>query len=509
MKFSPQQEAVFTVVRSPRPVNVIVESVAGSGKTTTGVNICEIFATLNPRASIAFVAFNKPVSLEIGAKTAHLPKVRAGTFHSFGYQAWSKHIGAYLKPTDKKVKTLVTAIERALPEVEHEFIIRLVSLAKQSAFGVAAPIEACDWRGLVDHFDVAETLPDYYTDIDLDAAIGRAREILVASNNVGRTEIDFDDQIYLPLVFNARMWQNDLVIVDEAQDTNAARRMLIKKMLRPGGRLVAVGDPHQAIYGFTGANNDALDLIAKEFNCRRMPLTVSYRCPQAVVAHARQIVSHILAADSAPLGSVATTTRAAFDRLGAVDLAPGMAVLCRNTAPLVEAAFGMIRRGIGVRIEGRDIGAGLMALAFRWKSVKSLVTLRARLADYCSRETQKLLAKGQEMKAASVEDRVNAVLAIMDGLPADADLATLRNQILKMFGDTPAGEAAPTVVLSTVHKSKGREWDRVYLLGRNIFMPSRYARQAWQEEQELNLIYVAITRAKSELIEVTYEEKRR
>jgi DNA helicase-2/ATP-dependent DNA helicase PcrA len=56
------------------------------------------------------------------------------------------------------------------------------------------------------------------------------------------------------------------------------------------------------------------------------------------------------------------------------------------------------------------------------------------------------------------------------------------------------------VTLSTVHKSKGREWPRVFLLGQEKYMPSKYARQAWQLEQEMNLIYVAYTRAMSELI---------
>ena len=60
------------------------------------------------------------------------------------------------------------------------------------------------------------------------------------------------------------------------------------------------------------------------------------------------------------------------------------------------------------------------------------------------------------------------------------------------------------VVLSSVHKAKGREWPRVFLLGRDQFMPSRYAIQEWQRVQEKNLIYVAVTRAMEELIEVTH-----
>jgi ATP-dependent exoDNAse (exonuclease V) beta subunit len=58
------------------------------------------------------------------------------------------------------------------------------------------------------------------------------------------------------------------------------------------------------------------------------------------------------------------------------------------------------------------------------------------------------------------------------------------------------------VTLSTIHKAKGREWPKVFLLGRNRYMPSKYATQDWQLDQEKNLIYVAVTRAQEELIEV-------
>ena len=71
-----------------------------------------------------------------------------------------------------------------------------------------------------------------------------------------------------------------------------------------------------------------------------------------------------------------------------------------------------------------------------------------------------------------------------------------------MFGNTKDGEQPPVLTLSTVHKSKGREWQRVYILGRAKYMPSPYAKKAWQIEQESNLEYVAITRAIAELIDV-------
>ena len=86
-------------------------------------------------------------------------------------------------------------------------------------------------------------------------------------------------------------------------------------------------------------------------------------------------------------------------------------------------------------------------------------------------------------------------------LGEDASVDQLSRKIATLFQDTE-GSPRKVLTLSTVHKAKGREWDRVYLYGRNRYMPSHYAKQAWEMQQENNLIYVAITRAKNELVEV-------
>ena len=104
--------------------------------------------------------------------------------------------------------------------------------------------------------------------------INASIRVLEKSNTI-LNPIDFDDMVYLPLVFKLRLFPQDWVLIDEAQDTNPTRRALAARMLKPGGRVIAVGDPRQAIYGFTGADNDALEQIAEKFNCARMPAALS------------------------------------------------------------------------------------------------------------------------------------------------------------------------------------------------------------------------------------------
>lgn len=486
MKFSQQQTAVFDWVRTGRG-SAFVEAVAGAGKTTTIIQACK-----DMRGSVAFAAYNKKIAAEIQAKLTEqgLPNsVRAGTFHSFGFSAW-RRVAPNVR-VDEKTKTQAVADELFIPAELRGFVSKLVSLAKNSALGHFGSVEdTAPWTAIIDHHDLADDLEDPK---DVPVGIRFAQEALAVSRKIAHELIDFDDMIYMPVITACRVWQNDWLLVDEAQDINPARRVLARKMLRPNGRAVFVGDRHQAIYGFTGADADAVNQIGKDFRCAMIPLTTTYRCPKAVVEAAREYVDHIEAHETAPDGIVREAYQG--DLIGE---APSVedAILCRLTAPLVKQAFVLIKNGIGCHVEGRDIGAGLLALATRWKRVRTIPALRTRLEEYVERETEKFNAKGQETKAEAVQDRVDTLFALMDGCES---IEALTGKIETLFKNSEDGHQN-TLTLSTVHKSKGREWKRVFVLGFKEHMPSKYARQPWQIEQERNLIYVAFTRAKAELV---------
>lgn len=502
---SPQQSAVFEFILHGRG-SAIVEAVAGAGKTTTLIEACKLIAQM-PRTSAIFTAFNKKIADEIGerlqAAGIDWKQVRSATFHSLGYSAWRK-VAPGCKVNSNKISDILEAGE--VPFEFRSFVTALVSIAKQNAVGVLrSEGDMSMWFGIVDHHDLAERLENVNERDAVERGIAYARTALSASVELDHEQVDFDDMIYAPLIHDVRFWQNDFVLVDEAQDTNPARRALARKMLKPSGRLIAVGDPHQAIYGFTGADNDSLDIIEDEFGAARLPLTVTYRCPKTVVAHARQWVGHITAHDTAPAGSVIAMTQDEFMKMEASAFDKGSAILCRNTKPLVETAFALIRRRIPCHIEGRDIGEGLIKLANKWKTVHTVADLRERLQLHLEAETERLSAKKQEAKLAVLVDKIDTLFVFMEALHDDSTIGELAGEIYKVFADSPA----PGITLSTIHKAKGREWNRVYWLGRNRYQPSRFARQAWQQEQELNLMYVACTRAKQTLVEIEVPFNRR
>lgn len=492
--WGPQQSALFDWVREGRG-STFMQARAGTGKTTTLIGVCETLREIGELGSVAMAAFNTKIVDEVKLKLAKgefsWKDVTVKTFHGHGYGPLKKVYPRAFLDTDGRAKRDELLKLAAVPTSLDAFCTHLVSLAKNAAVGVFRPIEDVDaWLELVDHHDL---LDDLENSRDLPLAVEKARLMLHHSNDICHRLLNFDDMIYVPVLKQLRFWQNRWVLVDEAQDTNAVRRAMARMMLRGDGRSIWVGDDRQAIYGFTGADADSIKRIQAEFGCDVHPLTLTYRCAKAVVTEAQKFVPDIEAHESNEVGVVRRIhERELLD--GSQQLLATDSILCRKTAPLVSTAFALIKRGVACHVEGRDIGAGLLKLAKRWKTVKTVDALRAKLEDFCEKQVAKYMAAKKEVKAEQVRDRVDTLLVLMDGCK---DLPCVEKKIADMFQDD-----APTLTLSTVHRSKGREWPRVFVLGRFQFMPSSFARQQWQLVQEDNLIYVACTRAKSELVYV-------
>ena len=494
-KFVPseQQKAYFNWIEVGEG-SCIVEAVAGSGKTTTLIKGLEYMV-----GSIFFGAYNKKICDEIRAKAPAKDGLDISTMHAAGLAAWRK-VHKHPEVDGDKVRNIFR--EAMFRNAEYkpfmQVVVNLVSLAKQNGFGVNTPAfptiqSRQSWIDLINHFDV-ETYDDK-NDIDnTDIIIKLAICTLKESIKQNTTIIDFDDMIFAPLYHNVGFKRYDWVLVDEAQDTNATRREMAIRMMKPTSRLVAVGDRRQAIYGFTGADSDALDLIAQRTNAKQLPLYISFRCPKAVVAYAQKWVSHIQAAETAKEGVVRDIN---FDSLF-TEARVGDAILCRFNAPLVKYVYKFIAEGIPARIEGREIGNGIKTLASKWK-VNSLDSLKTKLAAYYEREMKKFLEKDQEAKIVALDDKIECLYVIMERVREKKPSTTtpvedIIAEVESIFTDDPK---LKVVLLSSIHRSKGREWSRVIWL---LTPENKRARLGWMLVQEDNLKYVAATRAQDELI---------
>jgi superfamily I DNA/RNA helicase len=478
---------------------------AGCGKTFTLMKVVDLIVKYK-LGDVALMAYNKKIADELKGRLESAKydwrTAQAGTVHSFGFGAWRK-VAPKVQVDDKKVMNLISQESYRQGGAAYTecagAIAKMVSLGKQRAIGHLASIDDdAAWLDIYDHFDIESDLPEDFDPMEL---VRMVQNVYRTSLNLCRETVDFDDMILAPLYFKARFWPKDWVLVDESQDTNPARRALALAMLKPRtGRMIFVGDPAQAIYGFTGADSDSMNQLKRATNAKTLPLNVTRRCPQAVVEQAKRLVPDFEAHHEAPLGTVRAIE---YAQLETENLGKEDAILCRNTAPLVTTAYTLLAKGIACRVEGREIGQGLIKLARRWK-IKTLDQLLNKLAAYEEHQTAKFAAKDQQDKIDRMVDQLDCLRVIIDRclLLKKTMVDDLVGEIETMFGNTPDGTVPAVLTLSTVHKSKGREWKRVYLLGRDKYMPSPYAKKDWQMEQERNLEYVAITRAMSELIDV-------
>jgi len=453
MEWSDYQKQIFDFVQDEKGSAVII-AVAGSGKTSTIVECANLIPT---NLAVTFCAFNKSIAQELATR---LPgHVGAQTLNSMGYRALIRYLdNRGLKLDSRKTHGIIT--EYMVPDQAKLYgagIRKLVGLAKAHGIvprhmaGTALMLDTeQNWVDLMEHYDV-----EFEVKADPFKGIEYARQILGESIKRGQWLIDFDDQLYLPVIWQANFDKRDLLFVDEAQDVNPVQRAMIRMALKPEGRGIFVGDPCQAIYGFRGADTEAISHIKEEFAAKEFPLSVSYRCPRSVVRYAQQYVDYIQPSKLAPEGRVL-----ALGGFGPNIFKPTDAILCRNTAPLINMAFCILKTGMACKVLGRDIGQGLVRL-IRKMDASNIEELEGALEAYKEREIRKLITKGKEELASVIEDRVGTITIFIDQLSEDArTIDHLIDWVGRLFSDNDSG----ILTLSTVHKAKGLEWERVFIL---------------------------------------------
>lgn len=497
---TPQQEAITSHCEtSNESLNVVAR--AGSGKTTSLLMICDVL-----EGSAFLGAFNKGIATELQARLKNIENslIEAGTFHSLGFRGWRRAYPKVQMNGDKLWKIIDT-----LPKEDTQYIggpVReLVSLAKQTLFKGDEDDEK--WQDLIDHYGV-ETIQRG------ERVIATVKKVFKLSVEECSKVIDFDDMLFAPLHFGTELPQYDTMLCDEAQDLSHARQELAIGCLSPGGRMICVGDEKQSIYGFSGAGIDSMNIMQKKLNSHSLPLTVSWRCAKEIIKRAQTWVPDIEWAPKANQGEVFTVPEEMVMRglvngrmSGGSVPQPRDAVLCRNTRPLVQMAYHCIRHRVGVTIEGRDIGKRLIKLVERLEgNTKTLGTFITNIEKFEIEEIERLKAGNKMGAAANMSDmcgtvRFLAVSLRKEGKTHTRDLTTL---LESMFSDAGSGPSN-NILLSTIHKSKGREWGKVFILGEDRYQPSVYATQKWMIQQELNLMYVATTRAKDTLVHIEVE----
>lgn len=502
--FSSYQEEIFKTVKEKND-SIFVKAVAGSGKTTTLIEVSKLIPV---QKKVAFLAFNKRIVDELSAK---LPRgVTTRTFHSLGNEAIRGRSKLNQQKLDYLMRDYKSDLDWNMKKYSKE-IFRLVGLAKNEGLipddkrlGISKagliPDTSGGWRDLCEKHSESLDFGDLNEDSILEVC-SHARHLLIRSI-AKKTEFDFDDMIYWPFIFELPIKSYDVLFVDEAQDISAIQHYFIDKMLKNGGRLIACGDPGQAIYKFRGADSSSIEKLVERYNCVELPLSISYRCPKRVVELAKTLMPYIEAAPHAKEGILERLSYLNERRLIAGD-----AVLSRTNDLLVKKAIELLNANIKFVYEGEDYTKAINRLA-----KKSGATSIVSFESYLDKEVKKLTSfLDTAHDQVSINRKIDACLVAKAFISVKypSDVQDLLGQVERFFDEMKSlktqNKSTDRVLLSTVHKAKGLEFERVFILKK---MPKKSSEKpAPPTGQELNLEYVAVTRAKSELYIIEISEE--
>ncbi|NOK20026.1 UvrD-helicase domain-containing protein [Corallococcus carmarthensis] len=414
------------------------------------------------------------------------PAATAKTLHALGFAA----VKTYWKGTALDKDRALTLARRAAGHESPDPMIKLVR--KLAAFGknVAPFGSVADLVELAIQFEVEPDAEWSKSGWDTETVARCAHEAMRLATQRDGT-VDFDDMIFVPVAMKMVHPRYNLVVIDEAQDMNLTQLLLAQKLVRKGGRTVVVGDDRQAIYGFRGADSKSLDRLKSELSAVEFPLTTTYRCPKKVVALAQQLVPDYKAADTAPAGIVRDVSESKLAEVAT----PGCFILSRKNAPLVSTCIKLLKRGKRAKVEGKDIGRSLLTIVKKLGGT-TIESFLSKLAAWEERETQRtrLAAKDPEPVIERIADQAGMLVALCEDLLTTKEL---ESRIENLFDDA-AESTQPLIICSSVHKAKGLERERVFLL------KDTFSRTG---TEECNIEYVAITRAKHELVWVVNQRK--
>jgi superfamily I DNA/RNA helicase len=181
------------------------------------------------------------------------------------------------------------------------------------------------------------------------------------------------------------------------------------------------------------------------------------------------------------------------------DVKDGDMVLCRVTAPLAKLCMKYIANGTKAYIRGKDVGMNLINMLDKTKktnieeAIKVLYKELEKIARRVSvRQCCELSEATFSSQYVTYFDKINAMETLSEGLSQTRQLVS---RIESIFKD----DANQGICLSSVHKSKGLEADRVFIVCQEAFYNKRSMSISWMAQQEANLVYVAYTRAKHHL----------
>ncbi|EAJ8474625.1 3'-5' exonuclease [Campylobacter upsaliensis] len=446
MKLSKEQELILEKAGALKQGEILkINACAGSGKTTMLKHI----ALANPLNSFLYLAFNKAIAQK--SKKLFPKNVEVKTIHSLAYVFAKKHLGSFSLLSNLKI-----------------FDIAPFFSNQKSSY-------------------LNAVLKEYARFLKSDETETSYKEVALLYEAMLKKELPMTHDFYLKYYQLASGGKElhiyDYVLFDEAQDSNA---VMLSIFLNNVCKKILVGDTFQNIYGFNQTIN-ALETIKADFH---LNLSTNYRSTQEILDYADSFLETCSSKNRVKMHSA----------LKEEVKIKTQAFITRTNAGLIEL-INTLRKE-----ENLDEVALLKEPESIFKLLFDIFSFRANRFELISKENAFLhnFDSMFELRSyASYDAELNLALNLSE---KPYDFKALKKLALKLYQNKNAN-----IFLINAHLSKGLEWDRVIL--HNDFVKLRdlkakieeeknqeeKAKREFEMEQELNLFYVAITRARFEL----------
>ena len=487
--------------------HTLVAVIAGAGSGKTRVLTRRIAwrigqGSADPRHTLA-LTFTREAAGELRRRLPGLglaDRIEAGTFHAVAAQL---------------LRQLWTDRGRRAPEItgnRRALVASLPDVRRAELDGLMAEVDWAAARGLTgsDYLRAAATRRSAVASeqvasvLDAYAELKRRRGLLDLDDLLVRTTAAIDRD---PELADRLRWRFRHLLVDEAQDLNPLQHRFVDQLRAGRDDLFLVGDPAQAIYGFTGADPSLLVDVESRFpGVEVVRLTTNHRSTQQIVDAGVHV-----------LGDDATATRSTRGDGAAVDVArhddeDGEARAI--AAAIAVADPDHVRRGTIAVLARTHATLDLVADALRSRDIRlrrdgtrrpGVVRDLVRSAQRCS--------TGDELRAWISDLGEEIDEPDLGAVPADGDsYVRVYETLLRFLRESPTGDGAALrawiddtdafgeqiggVELATFHAAKGREWHTVHLVGcESGLVPHRTATTTARRDEERRLFYVALTRA--------------
>lgn len=465
--------------------NIKINAVAGSGKTTT---ILE-YAKARPKNSrILYLAFNKSVRLEASDKFSknNLDNVTVETAHSLAYKHVVFNYNYRVRNQDYKTNEIVELLKlQGNSEKHFEFVIanHILKFVAYFCNSDKRKVQELNYLDIVFDEKAKKIAKSFYAQIEM------YTRLFLAKMDKGEIEIMHDFYLKKFQLENPKL-AFDYILFDEAQDASPA---MLDVFLNQKATKVIVGDTHQQIYGWRHAVNSLEKAKFKTFN-----LSTSFRFNQDIANLAMGILDYKTHFDHPETISISGNgTNTEFN---------SKAIIARTNLGLLLKAIEYVTEKKNVNEIYFEGNINSYTYADEGASLYDVLNLQNKNRDMIR---DKLIREMKTMKELEtyIESTDDSQLGMM--VEIVKEYGNKIPGILKSIKEKHVSNEdkhKARIIFSTVHRCKGMEYDTVQIV--NDFMTEdRIIKLKHSDEdiniarmnEEINLLYVAVTRTKNTL----------